>query len=395
VSGRKLYDRPVTLARWRDDVLDWALAVTIAAGAMLQQRSCDCRQFPLWLNAVLILLGTLPLGLRRRQPFAVFTVVGLASLVHVLGGFANQFLNTFAVMVAVFSVADYAPWPLSVLAGAAVALALPVNFAADWTNQRRVSLSDIPYNYALFGAAWVLGDNLRQRRQREGELVERAERLLAEQDERAHRAVADERARIARDLHDVVAHTVSVIVLHAGAARRIAAEQPERARGALEAIEALGREAAADMRRLVGILRAPAEPAADTEPQPSLARLDTLVDRVRAAGLDVRLHIEGEARTLAPGVDLSAYRIVQEALTNTLRHAHAERADVVLRYRADGLELEVSDNGRGSVPAAGGGQGLIGMRERAAIFGGRVEVGPGPGAGFRVRVLLPLEGSSA
>jgi len=395
VSGRKLYDRPVTLARWRDDVLDWALAVTIAAGAMLQQRSCDCRQDPLWLNAVLILLATLPLGVRRRQPFAVFTVVGLASLVHVLGGFANQFLNTFAVMVAVFSVADYAPWPLSVLAGAAVALALPVNFAADWTNQRRVSLSDIPYNYALFGAAWVLGDNLRQRRQREGELVERAERLLAEQDERAHRAVADERARIARDLHDVVAHTVSVIVLHAGAARRIAAEQPERARGALEAIEALGREAAADMRRLVGILRAPAEPAADTEPQPSLARLDTLVDRVRAAGLDVRLHIEGEARTLAPGVDLSAYRIVQEALTNTLRHAHAERADVVLRYRADGLELEVSDNGRGSVPAAGGGQGLIGMRERAAIFGGRVEVGPGPGAGFRVRVLLPLEGSSA
>ena len=347
MSGRKLYDRPVTLARWRDDVLDWALAVTIAAGAMLQQRSCDCRQDPLWLNAVLILLGTLPLGLRRRQPFAVFTVVGLASLVHVLGGFANQFLNTFAVMVAVFSVADYAPWPLSVLAGAAVALALPVNFAADWTNQRRVSLSDIPYNYALLGAAWVLGDNLRQRRQREGELVERAERLLAEQDERAHRAVADERARIARDLHDVVAHTVSVIVLHAGAARRIAAEQPERARGALEAIEALGREAAADMRRLVGILRAPAEPAADTEPQPSLARLDTLVDRVRAAGLDVRLHIEGEARTLAPGVDLSAYRIVQEALTNTLRHAHAERADVVLRYRADGLELEVSDNGRG------------------------------------------------
>ncbi|HKA49790.1 MAG TPA: sensor histidine kinase [Candidatus Dormibacteraeota bacterium] len=385
----------MTLARWRDDVLDWALAVTIAAGAMLQQRSCDCRQDPLWLNAVLILLGTLPLGLRRRQPFAVFTVVGLASLVHVLGGFANQFLNTFAVMVAVFSVADYAPWPLSVLAGAAVALALPVNFAADWTNQRRVSLSDIPYNYALFGAAWVLGDNLRQRRQREGELVERAERLLAEQDERAHRAVADERARIARDLHDVVAHTVSVIVLHAGAARRIAAEQPERARGALEAIEALGREAAADMRRLVGILRAPAEPAADTEPQPSLARLDTLVDRVRAAGLDVRLHIEGEARTLAPGVDLSAYRIVQEALTNTLRHAHAERAEVVLRYRADGLELEVSDNGRGSVPAAGGGQGLIGMRERAAIFGGRVEAGPGPGAGFRVRVLLPLEGSSA
>ena len=385
----------MTLARWRDDVLDWALAVAIASGALLQQRGCDCRQDPLWLNVGVILLGALPLGLRRRQPVMVFTVVGLASLAHVLLGFANQFLNTFAVLVALFSVADYAPWPLSVLAGAAVALALPVNFAVDWANHGRVNLSDIPYNYALFGAAWVLGDNLRQRRQREGELVQRAERLLAEQDERAQRAVADERARIARDLHDVVAHTVSVIVLHAGAARRIAAEQPERARGALEAIESLGREAAADMRRLVGILRAPAEPAADAEPQPSLARLDGLVDRVRAAGLDIRLHIEGDARLLPPGVDLSAYRIVQEALTNTLRHAHAERADVVLRYRPDGLELEVSDNGRGPVPAAAGGQGLIGMRERAAIFGGQVEAGPRPGVGFRVRVLLPLEGSSA
>lgn len=391
----KLYDRPVVLARWRDDVLDWALAFTIATGALLQQRGCDCRQDPLWLNVGVILLGALPLGLRRRQPFVVFTVGGLASLVHVLLGFTNQFLNTFAVLVAVFSVADYAPWPLSVLAGAAVALALPVNFAVDWANHGRVNLSDIPYNYALFGAAWVLGDNLRQRRQREGQLVQRAERLLAEQDEHAQRAVADERARIARDLHDVVAHTVSVIVLHAGAARRIATEQPERARSTLEAIEALGREAAADMRRLVGILRAPAEPAADAEPQPSLARLDGLVDRVRAAGLDVRLQIEGDARTLPPGVDLSAYRIVQEALTNTLRHAHAERADVLLRYRADGLELEVSDNGRGSVPAAAGGQGLIGMRERAAIFGGHVEAGPRQGAGFRVRVLLPLEGSSA
>jgi len=385
----------VTLARSRDDVLDWALAVAIATGALLQQRSCDCLRDPLWLNVGVILLGSLPLGLRRRQPFIVFIVVGLASLVHVLLGFTNQFLNTFAAVVAVFSVADYAPWPLSVLAGAAVTLTLPVNFAVDWGNQGRVNLSDIPYNYALFGAAWVLGDNLRQRRQRERELVERAERLQLEQDERAQRAVADERARIARDLHDVVAHTVSVIVLHAGAARRIAADQPDRARSALQAIESLGREAAADMRRLVGILRGPSDQAAETEPQPSLARLDRLVDRVRAAGLDVRLHVEGDARTLPPGVDLSAYRIVQEALTNTLRHAHAEVADVVVRYRTERLELEVSDNGRGIVTAAAGGHGLIGMRERAAIFGGHVEAGPRPGVGFHVRVVLPLEASPA
>ena len=366
--------------RLRDDVLDWALAVGITAGALLQQRGCDCRQDPLWLNLGLIVLGALPLGLRRRQPVIVFAVVGLASLLHVLFGFANLFLNTFAAVVAVYSVADYAHWMFSVLAAGAVVLALPLNFAVDWSNQGRINLSDIPYNYALFGAAWVLGDNMRQRRQRERELVQRA--------------VADERGRIARDLHDVVAHAVSVIVLQAGAARRIVAEQPDRARSALEAIETLGREAAADLRRLVGILRAPEDPAGEVEPQPSLDRLAALLEGVRAAGLDVRLETEGQPRPLPPGVELSAYRIVQEALTNTLRHAHAERADVLLRYQPDGLELEVSDNGRGPSAAAAGGHGLIGMRERAAIFGGRVEAGPRPGAGFRVRVLLPLEGSA-
>jgi signal transduction histidine kinase len=350
---------------------------------------------PLWLNVGLILVGTLPLGLRRRQPFVVFSVVCLAELLHVLLGFANEFFNTFASLVALYSVANYALWPLSVLAGALVALGLPLNFAVDWSNRGHVSLNDIPYNYALFGAAWVLGDNLRQRRQRERELVQRAEQLQNEQEERAQRAVAEERGRIARDLHDVVAHAVSVIVLQAGAARRIATEQPDRARDALVAIEALGREAAADMRRLVGILRRPQDPVGDTELQPSLTRLDMLADRVRAAGLEVRVRIEGEPRALPPGVELSAYRIVQEALTNTLRHAHAERADVILRYLADELELEVSDNGPGSDPVKAGGHGLIGMRERAAIFGGHVEAGPRPGVGFRVRVLLPLEGSSA
>jgi signal transduction histidine kinase len=385
----------VTLARRRDDLVDWTMAAAIATGALLQQRGCDCRRDPLWLNVGLTLVGTLPLGLRRRQPFVVFSVVCLAELLHVLLGFANEFFNTFASLVALYSVANYAPWPLSALAGALVALGLPLNFAVDWSNRGHVSLNDIPYNYALFGAAWVLGDNLRQRRRRERELVQRAEQLQNEQEERAQRAVAEERGRIARDLHDVVAHAVSVIVLQAGAARRIATDQPNRARDALVAIEALGREAAADMRRLVGILRRPQDPVDDTELQPSLTRLDMLADRVRAAGLEVRIRIEGEPRALPPGVELSAYRIVQEALTNTLRHAHAERADVILRYLADELELEVSDNGPGSEPVKAGGHGLIGMRERAAIFGGHVEAGPRPGVGFRVRVLLPLEGSSA
>jgi signal transduction histidine kinase len=394
-------------------LLDWSLAAAVAAGAILQQQDCGCQRDPFWLNAAVLLLVTLPLGFRRRWPFAVLSITGTASVLHVLLGFTNQFMGTFAVLIAMFSVAYYASWTFSVLGAAAVALALPVNFAVDWHNHGHAELNDIPYNYALFGAAWILGDNLRQRRQRERELEDRAERLQAEQEERALRAVADERVRIARDLHDAVAHTLSVIVLQAGAARRLAAQQPQRAASVLGSIEAQGREAVADMRRLVGILRAQGDGAAETEPQPSLGQLDTLVERVRAAGLDVRVRTEGESKPLPGGADLSAYRIVQEALTNTLRHAAASRAEVVLRYGPAGLEIEVCDDGRGpgagagGVGAAGGagaagpaaeagasataGHGLLGMRERVGLFGGELEAGPRSGGGFRVRAVLPVD----
>ena len=371
--------------RLRDDVVDWALALAVAAGAVLQQRACDCATGPPWLNYGIILLATLPIGLRRRRPFPVMLVVGTASIGHILFGFTNQFLVTFASVVATFSVASYAPWSLSVLTAAAVATLLPVNFLVDWSNQGRVNLSDIPYNYALFGGAWILGDNLRRERAQ----AQRAIRKGIEQEERARRAVADERSRIARELHDVVAHTLSVIVLQAGAGRRIAAEQPERARGVLEAIEALGRDALGDMRRLVGILRTEGDSSTGTEPQPSLARLSDLAERVRSAGLAVEVRTEGEPRPLPAGVELSAYRIVQEALTNALRHAGAARAVVVVRYGAAGVELEVTDDGSGPAPGAGGGHGLVGMRERVGMFGGELEIGAGDGGGFRVRAQLP------
>ena len=372
--------------------MDWALAATVAAGALLQQRGCDCQQDPLLLNIALTLLTTLPIGLRRRQPVAVLLVVGAASIGHLAFGFSNQFLNTFAALVAMFSVACYAPWAVSVLLAAATALILPLNFLIDWSNHHRVALSDVPYNYGLFGAAWILGDNLR----REREVARREQQLRAVQEERARRAVADERSRIARDLHDAVAHTLSVIVLQAGAARRIATEQPARARDVLGSIEVAGREAGADMRRLVGILRTDDELEAETEPQPSLQRLEPLVERVRATGLTVDVTIEGEPQSLPQGVDLSAYRIVQEALTNVLRHAGAGRAGVAVRYGEAQLEIEVVDDGRG--PAANGqgtGHGLVGMRERVAMFGGRLETGPSAPHGFRVHAVLPIEGRRA
>jgi signal transduction histidine kinase len=378
------YDRGVTRAWSRNDLVDWALATAVAVGAELQVATCDCRGSPQWVGALVTLLATLPIGLRRRRPFPVLLVTGGAALAHVALGFTNPFLITFAVLVALFSVANHASWTLSVSAAVLTATVLPVSFALDWHNQGHVNLSDLPYNYGLFGAAWVLGDNLRRQR----EQAQLAVRLAAAEEERSRHAVADERVRIARELHDVVAHTLSVIVLQAGAGRRIAAQQPDRAASVLGGIEALGREALGDMRRLVGMLRT--GPEREHEPQPTLEQLPELADRVRSAGLDVDLRTEGEARPLPPGVDLSAYRIVQEALTNTLRHAGADRAEVVVRYGGAGVEVEVIDDGRGpGANGAAGGHGLAGMRERVGMFGGELEVGAREGGGFRVRAMLP------
>jgi signal transduction histidine kinase len=388
----RAYDRRVTRARLRDALVDWSLAAALAVGAVLQQLGCVCWPDPHWPDLAVIVLATLALGLRRRWPFPVFLVVGNAAILHLLLGFNNPFLLTFAALVAVYSVANHTPWPVGLLGGAAAAALLPVSFVVGWANNGSVTLSDIPFNYSLFGAAWFLGDNLR----RHGEQVLLATRLRAAEEERSRRAVTDERTRIARELHDVVAHTLSVIVLQAGAGRRIAPDQPDRAAGVLGAIETLGREALGDMRRLVAILRTDADADGDTEPQPSLRRLPELAERVRSAGLRVDVRTEGDARPLPPGVDLSAYRIVQEALTNALRHADAARVEVVVRYGGAGVEVEVTDDGHGppaaangSGPGPGGGHGLAGMRERVGMFGGELEVGAHVGGGFRVRALLP------
>jgi signal transduction histidine kinase len=207
----------------------------------------------------------------------------------------------------------------------------------------------------------------------------------------AERAAEEERGRIARELHDVVAHSVSVMTVQAGAVRRLLAPEQAREREALLTVEETGRQALTEMRRLLGVLRQEGESAALT-PQPGLGTIDSLVQQVREAGLPVELTFEGERIALPPGVDLSAYRIVQEALTNALRHAGPARAWVSVRYRADEVEVEVANDGRSK--ENGDGHGLVGMRERVALCGGVLSAGPRPGGGYTISARLPVAGSA-
>jgi signal transduction histidine kinase len=222
-------------------------------------------------------------------------------------------------------------------------------------------------------------------------LAARAALLEREQEVRANEAVAEERARIARELHDLVAHNVSVMVVQAGAERVALGDEHASTRAALASIEQAGRQALAEARRLLGMLRRNGD-SEGLEPQPSIDHIDLLLEQIERAGLPVRLDIEGERVPLPAGVDLCAYRVVQEGLTNALKHAGPAHAEVILRYEPRGLDVEVRDNGRGngSANGDGAGHGLIGMRERVGLYGGVLQTGPRDGGGFEIRAHLPL-----
>lgn len=243
---------------------------------------------------------------------------------------------------------------------------------------------------------WTMGRIVRSRTERTRQLEDVTAQLVVEREERAQAAVILERARMARELHDVVAHNVSVMVLHAQAGDRgLAGEQPE-AHEAFALIETVGRQTVDELRRLLGILRE--DEALALVPPPSLAYVESLVEGVRAAGLDVHLTVEGEVRPLLTGVDVAAYRILQEALTNALKHSGSTLAQVVVRCGDKTVEVEVIDNGgeaAGVPPVEGAGHGLVGMRERVALYGGLLEAGPRVGGGFAVRAVLPWAGVPA
>ncbi|HEU5456455.1 MAG TPA: sensor histidine kinase, partial [Nocardioides sp.] len=279
--------------------------------------------------------------------------------------------------------------------GAGGVLVTMVIFVDGEGGLAQADLGDLAFVLAFVGAPWAAGLTIRLRREREAMLGAENERLRREQQEQAARAVAEERSRIARELHDVVSHAISVTVLQARGARRTLDTDPTTARRALDAIEQTNTAALGDMRRLLAVLR-DTEPEGrstdDHSPQPSLAHLDRLLEHVRDSGVPVEVGVVGDARELPPGVDLSAYRIVQEALTNVLKHSARAEARVVLEYADNALAVTVSDNGipgpvNGTDP--GGGHGLIGIQERVAVVGGEVSAGPRPDGGFEIRATLP------
>ena len=332
---------------------------------------------------LLVLFATLPIALRRRFPVEVFAVTLAAAVISDLIGGPYQFAGA---LVGLYTVAAYVGRPRSIYAAAAAGISTVVTGLGDSRSPAAESFAIL----AVFAASWLLGDNIRTRRAYLRELEDRADRLEREREESIRRAAADEQARIARELHDIITHNVSVMTVQAAAAGDVFETQPGRVREALDSIESTGREALTELRRLLGRVR-PEDGDTERAPQPGLARLDALLDQVRAAGLQVDLAVEGKPRELPIGLDLSAYRIVQEALTNILKHAQASKASVRIRYEPDAVELEVVDDGRGPVQdETQSGQGIIGMRERAALVGGALRVGRAPGGGFAVDARIPL-----
>ena len=329
---------------------------------------------------------TAALAFRRSNPAASVTAVagGMAAQT-VLAGVAPVLGGLLAAIIGTYSLAAHASGRGLALGGLAVLLGV---VASGLVDEKSRSLADFGGNLVIFAVFFALGFLLRRR----GEEAAGLERDLADERDRAARALADERARIARELHDVIAHHVSAMTMQAGAARKILPRDPQRVLEPLEVVEEHGRRAIDEMRRLLGVLRQ--EPGAEHSnghAQPGLRGLDDLAEHVRRSGLEVDLRTHGEAVTLPAGVDLAAYRIVQEALTNALKHSGGKRATVDVTFGADEVEIRVSDDGSCATAIRPGGHGLVGMRERAAVYGGALDAGPGPDGGFRVLARLPLD----
>ena len=343
-------------------------------------------------GALISLFWSLPYLARKRNPAVppFVAAAALASLGLVEGaGTENTTLPFIAALLTAASFGLLGERRLRAAGWSAI-----IGAAAIVDYRSSGTAADFFWTTLIMTLAWFFGVALASRTAQTRELRERVAAAEHERALAAERAASDERSRIARELHDVVAHSVSVMVVQASGVRRLLRDDQQREREALLSVEQIGREALKEMRRMLGVMRTGEEKAAELAPQPGLRHLDRLVAQVEEAGLAVTLRVEGERPELPAGIDLSAYRIVQEGLTNALKHAKgAQHAEVVVRYGDDGVEVEVADDGPGvnGSHGDGDGHGLVGMRERVALYGGTLDAGPRAGGGFVLRAQLPVE----
>ena len=380
VVVRRAWQALTGLSPW---IVDGALVLLLTAGAFVPLDAVQQGN----IGAVFAPLVPLPLLLRRRFPLACFIAQVAAFLA---ASQANGAATIAAVGVGAYSLGAHSKRPAFSLAATAVA-ASAFAIAIGPGHGHVPSISPVLLPFVLLLPAWLLGGAIRVPTVRAEAMRERALRLEREREIAMAGAAAAERSRIARELHDVVAHSVSVMVVQAGAARQVLLKTPEAAGESLLAVEASGREALRELRHLLQLLTdGPGKPS--LAPQPGAGQIGSLVERLVAAGQPVELWITGIPRPLPPGLDLTIFRIVQEALTNALKHAPGARTEVALDYGDRELRLDVLDEGPSlAAPEGGTGRGLLGMRERVAIYGGSLEAGLRPGRGFAVRVRLPME----
>jgi signal transduction histidine kinase len=398
-----------------DTILAVALCAAGFAFVLLGSRLSPAVRHLDALGAVLLLAMTLPLVVLRSRPWVAFTVIAGASVLGALFdqrainvGYSAINVGYFCGAIALFFVASRSDIWHSLAAGMLASITLIVIFALLLYRGNATIWVAIA-SWFVFSAVWLAGvvlhayrENVREARVRARAEHERADLYLHDLEMRAQEAVALERSRLARELHDVVGHALNVVVLQAGAAQRVFDKQPAAVRESLGSIESIGRQALLDIERLLGILRADAADREELGAQPGMAEVGALVAQVREAGVEVTVDDECASVDLPSSLDRSGYRIVQEALTNTLKHAGSgAQARVCLRCLGDWFEIECTDDGGGRPAAAqsnqrlSGGRGLLGMRERVALFGGELELGPRPEGGFRVVARLPLEGTGS
>jgi signal transduction histidine kinase len=368
----------------RPNRLDWILTgLALATGIVEIAMASDLRG-PVWLNVVCAIGIALPLAWWRTSPlWATVCLLAVAMLAEWLTSAADQPSIWFTLLPLCFGLGAHEDGRRPAVGVALMIVGVVATSAIGGSP----SLGEVAFPSVLVVAFCLAGRTSRSRARLAGELHEAAVRARERRAAEAERAVAEERRRIAREMHDVVAHSVSVMVVQAGGARRILERDPERAQAAARLIAGTGRDAIVELQRLLGVLQV------DHGPAPTLEELDGLVERARAAGLPVQLAIEGERRALPAGVELAAYRVLQEAITNAIKYAGGAPTDVRVRYGADDVQLHVCDHGGARAtanPVGGSGHGLVGMRERVRVFGGEVHTGRRADGGFEVRARIPV-----